>query len=218
MIKPPEGTTTIGRFHRKEGDERRHSHRCFYFNKETRFCRIKVLKCSGAAQCNEYREDAPTEYREAVKEQNLMDIEGIAFVDIKLLSTMGQNCKNDKVVKKETSEVIKFYDSHKKLDKPIIVKPISESILWVKANFAQYYAAVALGMKRVPVATEQVDRKEYFGHIEFRLRRCGAEVEHQDLGKGIVIKVINDVATVEFSNGEQKDFFIPKHTELKSFK
>lgn len=46
----------VERFQRKEGDDRRHSHRCLNYNKSDGHCSYYCAKCYGAAHCNQYSE------------------------------------------------------------------------------------------------------------------------------------------------------------------
>ena len=46
----------IGRYHLSEGDDRRDSRRCVFYNKRGTLCEIKTRKCTGSAHCEYYSE------------------------------------------------------------------------------------------------------------------------------------------------------------------
>ena len=58
---------------RKEGDERRHSHRCVYFSGAEKYCSKTVGKCCGAGHCDYYEEKKPSIVFEEAKDKNLVN-------------------------------------------------------------------------------------------------------------------------------------------------
>ena len=46
----------VDKFSRSEGDERRHRSRCIYYRKDDSYCCKEIMRCMGAAHCENYKE------------------------------------------------------------------------------------------------------------------------------------------------------------------
>ena len=49
----------VERMHRSEGEDRRHRHKCIYYDAKTGQCSKLLIKCFGSAHCISYREEVP---------------------------------------------------------------------------------------------------------------------------------------------------------------
>ena len=154
MKKPPEGATTIGRFHRAEGDPARHKSRCFYYRKSDGWCSERVMTCPGSAYCSHYieKDDAKFTFVEKCtsekKEKTASTFQEIKFVDISLINVtpQAQTNKNEKKIRYFAT----IFNRTGRVEPPIKVSCSGTHYLVEDGN-ARYFAALGLGIKLIPV-------------------------------------------------------------------
>ena len=201
MVKnPPQGATTFGRFHLAEGDSVRNKNWCIHYNKTSKRCCKRYMKCPGSSYCDYYTPDEKHEVVPIIKSKTkikglpVVKFDGVKMVDISLISV------SDKALASPNHKHIEYFENiFKKTGKvePPLTVSCNGSYYLIEDGNSRFFAALNLGFTKVPIEIGTRENND----IKKRLK-VGTKIRYGSYGEGVIIEIKDKFMKIKFSNYE----------------
>lgn len=179
------------RWHRAEGDERRHRARCVYY--DNNFCKERKVKCGGSAHCEFYSE----EYELPNSEYSYLVFDGIKVIMLEDIIVDSDKFEENT---DEINKHIEYFKSNGYFSVPIYVSHKKNDYI-LEDKYQVYVAAKKLGL--VEIFAKYGNKRDAKEEDEYRA--IGKRISNTIHGCGSIIDYNYESIFVEFDNGKRRE-------------
>lgn len=165
--------------------------KCIHYEYKARFCTALGIGCVGPsnALCIHYNEGNEQTETETTIEAN-PPFTGIKLIALASVSTGNRSFATPS--QEKVDKLIKYYEEHKKIDKPIVVSCKNGKYI-LEDKYLRYYVAKKLKLQKI-YAIMNTPENEF----TLKLMKNKQKVKHKIFGVGKIKNIVSDTVEIEF--------------------